>query len=1517
MGKSNLDKSINRLIDLGNKIEESGGKAVDVLGKLRSAIADINQEMKTLKLDKIPFEKITKDAEASRKAYEKFGNYTKATANALVEAGKIPKDVFHVKEVEEVIKAYTKLNLKLEDYAKKAGETDKINIAVAFSEALKGTKKLYEEKPKDGSLFNEKTVKKMNESLKSTVDYLQKINDALSENKGGLKVQINNKNFTKILDELGTSIDNYHRRHKKSNYFSKMLGLDQEGQRETEKEVKKASEQTVGKLGSIVDKDLSKKIYDKIKTAIAAGVKDGISAGMSAGFKEQSLSKALSAITESLNLKPRQRMEVAQDLISIISGKENTTAIKIAKNNANAKARSDKYKADAAANADIEKTRITTDAETNRIMNVAPDEFRDVVASKAEKEKEIANFWRRRREREDEKFRNNEDQKRKQRERWEKDEIRFREMLKEYDGHELSALEKTKLKLAEKTEEYKRLYQQAYNNKGNPDAHLRVLRQIQEVRRDIALEMYKESKGYDALVTKSRKVHENLSKLSSFFQRMSAFVGSFNSIFSTIRSQAQNLFRYFTNSFRSITSTLRTQLTSAINAGVEQFKNLESAQIGFESFFGQENAPAVMERVRSEALKAPLVTAGDLADYVRQLAPVSNGDANLAINSAMGALKTILYSGSDASEMEYIVKNIRDVIAKGTATAIDIRQFNRAVPGLENALIKAGLQENWLDSEGKLNINRSNAKQVLEMFANLNTAEDSPVKDIFNKMLNTLEGLQDVFVERKAHTMEAILKDSGVFDLIKKVLTDLNDDGVWENVRKFFTNILKNIVDWVKTVDWKAIGDNLYIGFTRIKEAFSTAKDAISGTARQLFGSVTIKDVFDTIWDIVEGVIKGLTTGIQETMKFVKFLKNAIGEDAIRTLATAVGLLVSPFGKVISVLLGMFRDGLSAISRLIATADSVSQAMYKRKIANINKVAGEYADIVTKTDLSGQQILDADYQMYGRGKNATLIARNDETFIRNGKVNYLTNRKNELTKYKDLKFREKVDNVGLGTAVRTTVQPIFTKVGQVAGKAFATAGTFMIGKAITDVVSTVVGGINPAMKDITNTLGTAASAAFAVGKQFGPLAGAAAALVSVFFSLTKEAEKLQQTQEQLRQTTIESSLSQARRDMINNVLDNLQEAGLYDPYEEHSEGAYKAVVEAAAGMTDDMMRDPAEAQRRLLDVYLKERGRTATGEQIDSWIGQGLTGSTAIGEKDLNTLKSVAEGLAAIGQITLSEETVKELGNNYKSWQAYLKNQGFGFNTSETLNNFNGTLEQLTATYDEWKNKELDIKLFYEDEEGNKQSFGSITDDEAIAKWMANNGFVLKDGVWTTQAVIDMNIKTPKTMTQSITDASRDKSNSGAERFALGILDAANRMVGRGNPLLPWAEGGWFNWNLWAGKTAGGKIKPIYRASGGDFPSRGVDTVPIMAQPGEFVMRRSSVSKVGMSTMEALNRGDIARASKLLSSKVNNSWNNSRNWSNVVNNNQRSSRNQINIFNRNMSQRNSSYLGLANRISLA
>ena len=127
------------------------------------------------------------------------------------------------------------------------------------------------------------------------------------------------------------------------------------------------------------------------------------------------------------------------------------------------------------------------------------------------------------------------------------------------------------------------------------------------------------------------------------------------------------------------------------------------------------------------------------------------------------------------------------------------------------------------------------------------------------------------------------------------------------------------------------------------------------------------------------------------------------------------------------------------------------------------------------------------------------------------------------------------------------------------------------------------------------------------------------------------------------------------------------------------------------------------------------------------------------------------------------------------------------------------------------------------------------------------------------------------------------------------------------------------NWKDAAPSWGGGNLRQYV---GIGFPRKfaggpiGVDTVPVMAQRGEFVVRKSVVDKVGLPAMSALNLGDTKLASSLMGRPNTVSDNHARTYNDTTNNNHRSVRQFIKIINKNNSGAGNSYRRLGARAAL-
>lgn len=114
------------------------------------------------------------------------------------------------------------------------------------------------------------------------------------------------------------------------------------------------------------------------------------------------------------------------------------------------------------------------------------------------------------------------------------------------------------------------------------------------------------------------------------------------------------------------------------------------------------------------------------------------------------------------------------------------------------------------------------------------------------------------------------------------------------------------------------------------------------------------------------------------------------------------------------------------------------------------------------------------------------------------------------------------------------------------------------------------------------------------------------------------------------------------------------------------------------------------------------------------------------------------------------------------------------------------------------------------------------------------------------------------------------KSLAGSVAGAVGdlVTSALDKIPGPVKSLIPGlAQGG--SVQRFAN---GGVVKPLYRARGGSiFKPKGTDTVAAMLTPGEFVLRRSAVSKIGNRVAGMLNSGRPVEAAKAILARAGNS----------------------------------------------
>lgn len=422
----------------------------------------------------------------------------------------------------------------------------------------------------------------------------------------------------------------------------------------------------------------------------------------------------------------------------------------------------------------------------------------------------------------------------------------------------------------------------------------------------------------DELKTTVRRFED----MGTRWNKVSSVVQNSVQAFSTIQSYATRVTSIITRFTTNVLSRLTSQVRTLVNESTSAFKSLEVSMIGFRNFFGEESTDRLYQRIKSIAARAPGLATTDLADYVRQIAPVSGHNADLALNASLGMLKTIQYGGASGStEMEYVIKNIRDVLAKGKATAIDIRQFNRAMPILEEVLGSVG--QSQLLKDGVLTINKDNVDTILTAFAALNTSNQSAVRDIFSQMNQTLSGQWEQFREQFTTNLMEAFRGSQVYGGVQNLLSQVNEG---EYVNSGLRKLQEALTQFINGINWfkvQRIAGEVWDGLKTIWEGFEDAIESI----KTAVGTTQTKSVIQSFSGWVADIIRGMGDGIAQVIRFIKRLE---GSGIMNLLSRAIGW----FGSIGA---GVTRLMATLASHITNIAGNVMQLISRYKKLNLTR----------------------------------------------------------------------------------------------------------------------------------------------------------------------------------------------------------------------------------------------------------------------------------------------------------------------------------------------------------------------------------------------------------------------------------------------------------------------------------------------------------------------------------------------------------------------------------------------------
>lgn len=403
--------------------------------------------------------------------------------------------------------------------------------------------------------------------------------------------------------------------------------------------------------------------------------------------------------------------------------------------------------------------------------------------------------------------------------------------------------------------------------------------------------------------------------------------GQLASAVSAVRGISVQLRKTLVAIAEPVLNVVRNITSQAFRSSLEALKDLELAQIGFSNFYGQSAVSGIVGNIKQEALLSPL-SAAQLAGYVGQVAPLSKGNSQLAIDAVMGVAKMIQYSGGEVStEMEYVIKNLRDVVSKGKALTIDIRQFNRAMPALTKVLQEMG--ETDLLRNGELTIDEKSAPKLLEAFQKVGKYGD--VSTIFESTSQTVSGLIERVEEQIQFMIIDIGEFSGLTDLLKKTISDLLDDtdGKIRDLKMTLQFIGRDVASWLKSRDWERA---LNTAKEIVKVLWDGLKDSLGVLKSSLGGSDwrgTLKNLAQLIADFVRGIANSYSwlLGIMNTLQ----KSGILGSGLLQVGSKVAGFLSGNAGTFITGLLRGFGNILGFLEKqmtLLISEIGKTQATY-------------------------------------------------------------------------------------------------------------------------------------------------------------------------------------------------------------------------------------------------------------------------------------------------------------------------------------------------------------------------------------------------------------------------------------------------------------------------------------------------------------------------------------------------------------------------------------------------------------
>ena len=320
------------------------------------------------------------------------------------------------------------------------------------------------------------------------------------------------------------------------------------------------------------------------------------------------------------------------------------------------------------------------------------------------------------------------------------------------------------------------------------------------------------------------------------------------------------------------------KMYSTISQGMDVAGQLETATQGFKALLGSaEEASAVVERIKKEAKATPFEIIG-LTQGVQALTAITK-DGQKATDILLNVGKAVALSGKGQAELDRVVYNLQQISATGTVTAMDLRQFQSAIPVFNDILALSGLTVEELQ-------NSENAAELLfDAFEKFGT--EGKGANAFTEQAGTWAQLISNVKDAWAIFTADFVTKTGIFDFLKGVVEKLTgflvDDltpaivgvrdwfvNTWILIREKYDEYIKPFVDEL----WRIVKKYIIPAWDELKDKF---KELFAKFSED--GNVTmdvLKNIAILIGVVVLGIVVGLIGALWLVIKVVGFVVDAV-----------------------------------------------------------------------------------------------------------------------------------------------------------------------------------------------------------------------------------------------------------------------------------------------------------------------------------------------------------------------------------------------------------------------------------------------------------------------------------------------------------------------------------------------------------------------------------------------------------------------------------------------------------------